>query len=179
MIDLGASWIARRDRVKAILLWTFLSILSIADAADDVRINGFDVVAGIYTLEKTETVADATSVTGTRSQSRGGTIVKWTEYVPATKGTYFGISFKPRGEPEGASADVLLIIRFPERGITNPATGQTAHEYRRAARITVGKEDRNGYWFENDWEAVPGDWTFEIWYQDRKLAERVFHVYAP
>jgi hypothetical protein len=33
-----------------------------------------------------------------------------------------------------------------------------------------------GYGFENDWELVPGTWTFEIWSDGRRLAEEKFTV---
>jgi Domain of unknown function (DUF3859) len=36
-----------------------------------------------------------------------------------------------------------------------------------------------GYGFDNAWEIVPGVWTEQIWYQDRKLAEQTFTVSGP
>ena len=33
-----------------------------------------------------------------------------------------------------------------------------------------------GYGFDNAWEIVPGQWTQQIWYQDKMLAERKFSV---
>ena len=38
----------------------------------------------------------------------------------------------------------------------------------------IGETAYLGYGIENDWEIVPGTWTFEIWYSGRKLAEQSF-----
>jgi hypothetical protein len=37
----------------------------------------------------------------------------------------------------------------------------------------------DGYGFNEDYELVEGDWTFQIWYQDKKLIERKFVSYRP
>jgi hypothetical protein len=35
------------------------------------------------------------------------------------------------------------------------------------------------YHFDHDWGKVPGVWTFEIWYDGKKLLEQKFTVSKP
>ena len=41
---------------------------------------------------------------------------------------------------------------------------------------TIGETVYLGYGFEHAWEIVPGTWTYQIWHDGRKLAERSFTV---
>ena len=44
---------------------------------------------------------------------------------------------------------------------------------------TIGPTQYKGYKIAQDWQAVPGVWTFQIWYQNRKLAEQSFTLTKP
>jgi hypothetical protein len=38
----------------------------------------------------------------------------------------------------------------------------------------IGATSYRGVQFEYDWELLPGIWTFEFWYKDRRLAAQSF-----
>ena len=71
------------------------------------------------------------------------------------------------------------IVRFPPPGLRDPGRGKSFawFEYDRVTKIGSGAFSTYG--FDYDWEKVPGTWTFEYWYGDRKLAEQAFTVATP
>lgn len=42
--------------------------------------------------------------------------------------------------------------------------------------VIVGHRAPNGYSFDEAWKVVPGDWVFEVWYNDNKRLRQVFTV---
>ena len=36
-----------------------------------------------------------------------------------------------------------------------------------------------GWTFDNQWELIPGEWVFQIYYEGEKLVEKSFTVYNP
>jgi hypothetical protein len=40
----------------------------------------------------------------------------------------------------------------------------------------IGRVFYESYHFDHDWEMVPGAWSFEIWYDGRKLTEQKLTV---
>jgi hypothetical protein len=97
--------------------------------------------------------------------------------VAAKPGTQFGIEFRIDGEPRDDSVTLYLTLIFPPQGIHNPNTGTRMYAARIAfPNMKIGAPCLVGYGFDNEWEIVPGEWTEQIWYQDRMLAERKFTV---
>jgi hypothetical protein len=43
-------------------------------------------------------------------------------------------------------------------------------------QYAVGKKVGYTYSFDEPWEAVPGNWSFQLWYREKKLAEQKFVV---
>lgn len=135
--------------------------------------------AGTYTGEATSAPARAGQQSPTHTV---GTETNWHfvsdgANVAGKVGTQFGIEFQIDGTPPGDSVTLHLVLTFPPQGIRNPNTGDLL----RAAKIAfpnmkIGALSILGYGFDNGWEIVPGVWIEQIWYQDRKLAERTFTV---
>lgn len=71
------------------------------------------------------------------------------------------------------------MSHYPSPGLRNPATGKTNIRGEYSEQKKLGTETLQGYGFEEDWELVPGTWTFEIWQDGRKLAEQSFTVVKP
>jgi len=67
------------------------------------------------------------------------------------------------------------VTIFPSP-MTNPATRQPQPRDENHISLTIGTVAYDGYAMENNWEVLPGPWTFQIWYQDQKLAEQTFTV---
>jgi Domain of unknown function (DUF3859) len=135
--------------------------------------------AGSYTAQATNKPAEAGQESPTRTV---GTLANWhfisdAPEVDGKVGTQFGIEFRIDGTPADQPVTIHLGLKFPPQGIRNPNTGNVLHDTRIAfPAMKVGALSLVGYGFDNAWEIVPGEWTLQIVYQDRVLAERTFTV---
>jgi hypothetical protein len=138
--------------------------------------------AGTYTGPATNRPAEAGQETPTRTI---GTVSNWSFVSDSTTidgkvGTQFGVEFRIDGSPADERATLYLGLKFPPQGIRNPNTGELLHEARVAfPNMTIGALCLVGYGFDNAWEIVPGEWTLQLIYRDRVLAERNFTVSEP
>ena len=105
--------------------------------------------------------------------------IEITTTIPACVGTMFGIRFNVIGTPKGASVPLTMVLRLPSQGLRDPRTGETYFRSEYVASEMISDSGYVGYGFDQNWEAVPGTWTFEIWYQDQKMAEQSFAVVSP
>jgi hypothetical protein len=120
------------------------------------------------------------SPTGTIGTASNWHFVSKTTDVTGQVGTQFGIEFRLEGNPVGDGVTLHMLLKLPPQGIRNPNTGETMHTAKIAfPNLKIGALCLLGYGFDNAWEIVPGVWTEQIWYQDRKLAERTFIVSKP
>jgi hypothetical protein len=106
--------------------------------------------------------------------------IKETTTIPARKGVLFGLKYVVSGEPKGAKAALKIIVIYPEGGITNAKTGKTADKEEISEDRTVGPA--RCFWgvkLATEEMLVPGEWTCQIWCQDRKLAEQKFTLVRP
>jgi len=78
-----------------------------------------------------------------------------------------------------AYADLRRVVKHPEIELPDGSIS-TGSDY-----VIKGKVSANqviaytGYGLDEDYELVEGDWTFEIWYQDKKVIEQKFTTYWP
>jgi hypothetical protein len=100
-----------------------------------------------------------------------------TDRITAAVGTSFGFEYVIRGSGEG---EVDLTVKYLHPAITNPKTGKvfTSQEIISGKRA-IGKTHLIGYRFDEAWEIVPGAWTIQLSYGDKKLAEKTFQVVKP
>lgn len=131
---------------------------------------------GIYTADTTGQEAVQGTATGSMNIVRNIKQAVATRTVPAQLGVRFGYHFTPVGSPDGASVQLHHVVIFPSPGLRNPDNGQTNTRDEYDTTKKIGVEAYTGYKLENDWELVPGVWTFQIWYQGKKLAEQSFTV---
>lgn len=145
--------------------------------AADLRVERIDVVdKGIYAIEAGSETADADTPTGAITAVTTARLIESAATIPARIGVEFGLRFVVVGEPEGAEVTLDIVNIYPEPGLRVPGSQTALHtsEYRRTKR--VGDTAYLGYGLENDWELVPGTWTFQIWHDGRKLVEETFAV---
>jgi hypothetical protein len=135
--------------------------------------------AGSYAAQATNKPAQAGQESPTRTV---GTVADWHFLSESTEiegkvGTQFGIEFRIDGTPADQPVTIHLGLKFPPQGIRNPNTGNLLHDTRIAfPTMKIGALCLIGYGFDNAWEIVPGEWTLQVIYQDRVLAERTFTV---
>ena len=92
--------------------------------------------------------------------------------VPAVVGTVFGI----RIHADGRSRQVTYRWTFPR--MENPADGQVWTEMSGTQDLTPTETHPFLVRINNDWEAVPGEWTIRLSDGERVIAEKIFHVHT-
>jgi hypothetical protein len=164
-------------------LWVILLLGSCAALlkaqTTEARVDGITVSnPGIYALSVMKDIPDPNTAEGTRHTVGDISLVSATTTIPARIGVHFGFYYTVTGAPNGATVQVRYVNRFPGPGLKNPATGETTHEEDYNQDVSIGDSNYKGWTFDHDYELVPGTWTFEIWYGDRKIGEQSFDVVA-
>lgn len=76
---------------------------------------------------------------------------------------------------------LLFLFTAPSRAATKPQVDRigmvSAGQIQgRQEGGEIGRVFYESYHFDHDWEMVPGAWSFEIWYDGRKLTEQKLTV---
>lgn len=108
-------------------------------------------------------------------ETRSIKLIKKTDKIPAAIGKKFGFRYIVKGTPEGAQAMVTVNLLTP--GLRRQGVGSNSYRESWTVPKPIGKITYDGFLFENDWELVPGKWTFQIFYDGRMLGERSFEIY--
>jgi hypothetical protein len=98
-----------------------------------------------------------------------------TEIVRAGKGVSFGVNFVLNGVPSGRVVKLTTKITFPPEGMT-PPSGEHLTCADADLLFKLGTPEFLIYTLDNDWEIVPGNWTFEFHFEGRKVSEKRFTV---
>jgi hypothetical protein len=158
---------------KSIILALVLFTVTPASAQ---KVSRIDVVEyGIYTGETERTEQTSPVPTNVVSSIHHAVTTKT---IPAHLGTKFGFRYRVVGKPEGQSIDLLRVVLFPPRGLTSPSSTKPIRKYEGTISRKIGETRFMDYTFEDSWELVPGKWTFQLWYRNRKVAEQSFTVVA-
>ena len=115
-------------------------------------------------------------------QSKIGNVqlVEKTHTVPAKLGVRFGFRFVVVGAPANAKVTLRKITHFPPGGLQPPAPREALSRSESTITRNIGGEvSYTGYAFDDPWELVPGPWTIELWYGDRKLVSEGFTIFKP
>lgn len=145
--------------------------------AEEARVEGIDVIGkGIYRVEIGKTVSRPDVPGGTVAPPVRFALIENTTTVPARIGVEFGFAYRVIGEPAGAEVTLGFVSTYPAPGLADPEKETPLRTGRYELNKKIGEPLYSGYGFEYDWELVPGIWTFEIWYDGRKLAEESFTV---
>ncbi len=132
---------------------------------------------GIYTATDEERVEAQDTLSGKRKISSDFEFIDTTTQIPAILGTRFGFKYVIKGSPEGKKIDLRVTRTHPR--MKNPRTGKvsTVSKYNTNAKIGIPRYI--GFAFDVEWELVPGEHKFKVYYKDRQLLEKAFTVYLP
>jgi len=133
------------------------------------------VEAGIYSARTVGDVARPHDPTAIHTVDRIK-LLESTTTVPARKGIRFGFRYVILGSPKGTNVELGLAINFPTPGLHAPGSNTTYLRSEVTAVRTIGSTAYREFHFDHEWEIIPGLWTFEFWYGDRKVGEQSFCV---
>lgn len=100
-------------------------------------------------------------------------LVDKTDAPVATVGLRFGVRY--RLNQHGAATNTVTIS-LDHPPLTNPKTKKISTIERWKQKVKSDAVAYAGFTMDSEWEAVPGDWTFGIWLEEEKLAEKTFFV---
>jgi hypothetical protein len=106
-----------------------------------------------------------------------------TDRIPLVKDTYFAYRYRildlPKDVVKRPVVELRKVLTHPEMTLPDGSTA-TGSDRTFKGRTSVGQViGFDGYAFNEDYELVEGDWTFQIWYQDQMLVEQTFTMYWP
>ena len=154
-----------------------LALTFSALAQSGARIEKLEVVnEGFVSTEKRGSRAAPGSVGGVQRDVGKVQFFPDSPPVTAKTGVSFGVEFRPRGPRRDAIATLRTVWKVPAPGITDPKSGNTYRDFGTNFPVREGKVFFRGYTILESWEVVRGDWTLEIWQDDRKLLERTFAI---
>lgn len=104
-------------------------------------------------------------------------LIEQTGVIMAKPGLTFGTSFVVSSEDFEDFIPMTWVTRFPRGGLI--ADEGTVFAFDRVGcDVPNGKTAFQCYTFDHAFEMVPGEWHFEIWYEQQMIADRVFMVIA-
>ena len=106
-------------------------------------------------------------------------LVKQTHRIPLQKDTYFAYQYRLTLPDDKLRVKLKRVVIHPEMTMPNGtrSSGSTRIIKERVSNGEVFALD--GYAFNEKYEMVEGDWTFQIWYRDQMLVEQKFTAYWP
>jgi hypothetical protein len=134
---------------------------------------------GIYRSRTVAQTEAPDTAFGFRNTVVNPTLEQLTVEIPGALGIRMGFLYAVVGEPSGAMVDITVVLKFPEPGLTDPATRRTHQADNATFGVGLNDLGYQEYQFEDFWEIVPGIWTFEFWHAGRKLGEQRFKVILP
>lgn len=171
----------RRCCVKKLLLVGAMLVGACCAAAaqtakvDRIQIDG----AGITEVASEKRVQDRDAASGHRIETKGVRLKEATTRIPAIFGTRFGMIYSVVGHPRDAIVSFKRVTIFPQVGLLNPSTGQRTYRQEAMFQDRIGVQSYRGYYLNNEWEVVPGEWVIQVWDGNRMLAEQKFTLYLP
>ncbi len=144
--------------MRVIFVFLTLALSAATVRAQDAYIDRIDIVeAGLYSLEKMQTIEDQNTAAGYITPTTGQKNLELTTTPTARLGMSFGVRFVAQGAPTGRRIKITFVTRYPPQGLQNPQTGKTMYQSRFEWPVEIGKVDVRTYTFDKEWEAVPGE----------------------
>lgn len=150
-----------------------ISTIALAQAPQITRLDTTEY--GEYALQVQTTNANSANgipqriVTGIKQLDK-------TRVVRLHKDLHFGYRYTIVGTPSGATVNLRMVVIYPSPGLLKPGTTKPIQQDITTMDRVIGENFYRGYTLNDDWMMVPGDWTFEIWYGDRKLSSETFSL---
>lgn len=165
--------------LPALTLCLLAACVSVGDAPVTVEMTGYGIIQSQRVVMRHD---DTSSVGAQRADARSMHVALKTERIPLRPGLSYGIAFRVVRAP-GEEVKLKAILRtsapcvlkdsgrvvYHNDSMLTVRVGQLRHL---AARIPASESENHCAG-----EPQPGTDTFEIWFEDRKLVEKTFHVY--
>ncbi|HHJ34980.1 MAG TPA: DUF3859 domain-containing protein [Gammaproteobacteria bacterium] len=137
--------------------------------------------SGIYRMVRSGGIVnDSKTGTGKAVAHPVVQFVRSTQRIPLIKGAQMYMQYRLWYFPDKlAYADLRRVLKHPKMTLPDGSTS-TGSDFMIKRRVASNQViSYTGYGFDEDYELVEGEWTFELWYEGEKLAEQKFTTYKP
>jgi hypothetical protein len=159
--------------VRFIIQWLFVCSLPWPLFGQEaVEVTGAKITEiGIYS---SRVITDATNAAGVKLQGIDEfKLLLNTTNVPARIGIRFGFRYEILGAPANAPIILTMVGKHPP--IKNSTTGKIETTETYQLNSWIGKTYTSNSLNEKS-DCVPGQWSFEVWHEGKKLCEQSFLV---
>ena len=157
-----------------------MTMSSLGLVAQEAIVERIDIVrSGLYQLHVSGTVFDQSLVGRHRERLASWRHVSSQTTFPVRRCESFGFDYRVVGTPKGANVPLRMVTYFPATGLRDPNTGALVFQQETHIVQRIGEPHVRTYTIHDGWEAVPGEWRFEIWYRNRRLALQTFYLQPP
>ncbi len=156
--------------ILSILALCLTSTSAYAQAAQVERIRFAEY--GIYTVDREMQGRDAHGINRAAASNVRHAVTLRT--VPAQIGTTFGFRYEVMGGHQGAPVELRQVVIFPSPGLFPSSSSKPIKQDEFVLQTRIGEASYASYTLEDAFELVPGDWVFEIWEGNHKLATQIF-----
>ncbi len=132
---------------------------------------------GIVTFKYSEVALRHKELTGSEYKSGFYEIKNSTTTIPAKRGTDFGVFFNLNTEVTDEDVDIDAKIVFPGGGLLNPSTGIVQKTSSYILKVKQNSVQKYTFKLDHEWQVVTGQWTLQLKYKGKLLAEQAFMLY--
>jgi len=139
------------------------------------------IKAGLFKVIRSGGLVNSTNTSTGKAISKPVIqMVKTSNRIPLIKDAHMSLQYRIWNLPDQpAYIKLKRVLKHPP--ITLPDRSvSTGSEYMITSKVSIGQVIAyTGYGLNEDYEMVQGDWTFQIWREDKKLIEQTFTTYLP
>src|SRR6202011_2194681 len=129
---------------------------------------------GIYTVDRDVQGRDVLGIN--RAAATNVRHAATLRTIPAAIAPPSGCLYEFIGRPHAASVELRQVVIFPSPGLIPSSSSKPIRQDEFVLQARIGETSYASYTLEDAFELVPGDWVFEIWQGNRKLATQAFRV---
>lgn len=130
---------------------------------------------GIYYTSVAATATAPNTTSGEITLLNNPMHVRTTDTIPALTKSSFGLRYQLAGLSTKSKIAVTDVVIAP--GLQNPSSDSPLVRVESSKDVVRGGQTVFiGYTFDESWEAVPGDWTIEVWHGEIMLLSKLFTV---
>ncbi len=161
--------------MRRVALGVALLMLAVAPAGAQ-QLSTIEILQpGIYTSEVTESRGNASGIASNTIANEKLALATIT--IPLQQGVRFGFRYRPVGTPDNGIVRLKKIILVPSPGLRPPGKPPVQRIETLLDR-RIGETSYTEYSLDDVFELVPGKWTFQLWWNNQKMAEQSFTLAA-
>lgn len=157
--------------------------IAVIDNAENKKdtLKGKVVKAGLYKVIRSGGLVESRNTSTGKAISKPVIeLVTTTDRIPLVKDAHMSMQYRIWNLPEQpAYIKLRRVLKHPVMTLPD-GTQSSGSDYMINGSVSIGQVIAyTGYGLNEDYEMLEGEWTFQIWYEDKKLVEHTFTTYWP